>query len=57
VQRYLNEALETLAAQQIFFRNPEWLAKQPASDLAVLHGVSADKVIRILEAAENARSE
>ncbi|MBI4916861.1 MAG: helix-turn-helix domain-containing protein [Acidobacteria bacterium] len=53
---YLAETLTTLAAQQRHFRDPEWLKKQPAHELAVLHGVSADKAIRILEAAEAATS-
>ena len=55
LSKYLGEALETLAAQQRFFRDPEWLKKQSASEIAILHGVTADKCIRLLEAAENAR--
>lgn len=47
---YLTETLVTLAAQQRQFRDADWLAKQPANELAVLHGVSADKSIRLLEA-------
>lgn len=47
---YLDETLTTLAAQQRFFRNEDWLAKQPANELAVLHGVSCDKAVRLLEA-------
>ena len=54
VGEYLRENLTTLAAQQKFFRDPDWLKRQSASDLAVLHGVAADKAIRLLEAAEAA---
>ena len=49
---YLQENLITLAAQSRFFRDFDWLKKQSASDLAVLHGVAADKAIRILAAFE-----
>jgi hypothetical protein len=54
---YLQETLTTLAVQQRHFRDPKWLGQQPASDLAVLHGVSADKAVRILEAAERANGQ
>lgn len=47
---YLSAALDTLTAQVRFFADEEWLRKQPASELAVLHGVTADKTIRLLEA-------
>lgn len=47
---YLGEIFVTLKAQQQTFRDPKWLDKQPASELAVLHGVLCDKGIRILEA-------
>ena len=47
---YLKETLITVTAQQRHFRNEEWLNKQDASELAVLHGVSVDKSIRLLEA-------
>ena len=46
---YLEINLETLKVQQIAFRNEEWLIKQSASEVAVLHGVSFDKAIRLLE--------
>ncbi len=36
-------------------RDPEYIKKQPASEIAVLLGVVADKAFRILEAAEVAR--
>lgn len=51
---YLRETLTTLAVQQRHFRDIEWLRKQPASELAVLHGISVDKALRLLEAAEAA---
>jgi len=46
---YLEINLETLKIQQLAFRNEEWLAKQSASEVAVLHGVSFDKAVRLLE--------
>ncbi len=33
-----------------FFRDEDWLYKQDASELTVLHGVVSDKTIRLLEA-------
>lgn len=47
---YLEEGLITLQEQVKVFRNEEWIKKQGASELAVLHGVIADKQIRLLEA-------
>ncbi len=47
---YLRETLTTLKEQAVHFRNLEWLEKQSASELAVLHGVQTDKAIRLLEA-------
>lgn len=49
---YLRETLVTLQVQQQHFRDLDWLSRQDASDLAILHGVSTDKAIRLLEAAE-----
>ena len=46
---YLRAALRTLCVQQEMFSDQTYLRKQPASELAVLHGVIADKAIRILE--------
>lgn len=46
---YVSENLVTLREQAKFFRNPEWLKHQEASELAVLHGVLTDKSIRLLE--------
>jgi len=50
LQGYVEENLVTLREQSVFFRDKQWLHKQPASELAVLHGVLADKTVRILEA-------
>ena len=50
--QYVECNLLTLQAQSVHFRNPAWLGRQGASDLAMLHGVLADKTLRILEAAE-----
>lgn len=47
---YLSTSLETLEAQARMFKNEEWLRKQNAADVAVLHGVVTDKAIRLLEA-------
>ena len=52
VADYLRESLITLKTQVVSFRDVAWLLKQPASELAVLHGVVADKTIRILSAIE-----
>jgi len=51
---YLKETLSTLTVQARFFRNETWLRKQNAAELAVLHGVQADKAFSILEAIERA---
>ena len=47
---YVQDLLFTLRAQQAVFRDETWLRKQSASEVAVLHGVLADKGIRLLEA-------
>lgn len=57
IDLYIKESLETLAVQQRHFRDPKWLERQSASELAVLHGVTADKTIRILQAIEDAHRE
>ncbi len=46
---YLVSTLETLKAQQVVFADRAWLEKQSASEAAILHGVLADKTIRLLE--------
>lgn len=47
---YLTEGLTTLREQAKVFRDTDWLKQQSAAELAVLHGVIADKQIRLLEA-------
>ena len=47
---YLREILNALRLQAIQFGKATWLNSQNAADLAVLHGVAADKAIRIIEA-------
>lgn len=43
-------ALEATRALANVFADPTWIAKQGASELAVLYGVISDKTYRILEA-------
>lgn len=47
---YLRANLTTLEAQAVVFRDADWLKKQDAAGLAVLHGVLTDKAVRLLEA-------
>lgn len=47
---YLRESLHALRIQAAHFGKTAWLDNQNASDLAVLHGVAADKALRIIEA-------
>ena len=47
---YLAVSLATLKKQSEFFADETWLKKQDASSAAVLHGVLADKTVRLLEA-------
>jgi len=49
---YIEETLATLIAQQKAFRHEEWIHQQSAAEAATLHGISVDKVVRILEALE-----
>lgn len=50
---YLEANLTTLKTQSEKFGDVDWIDKQPASEMAVLHGVVADKTVRILEALGN----
>ncbi len=50
ILEYLAVSLSTLKKQAEFFADETWLRKQDASSVAVLHGVLADKAIRLLEA-------
>src|ERR1043165_4338797 len=45
---YLTETLVTLKEQTILARERDYVTKQPAGELAVLHGVMADKAVRLL---------
>lgn len=47
---YVQECLKTLRAQVKAVADETWIKQQPASEIAVLHGVIADKTIRLLEA-------
>lgn len=47
---YLHAMLKTLKVQAEQFGDKEWLKKERADSLAVLHGVSVDKAVRLLEA-------
>lgn len=47
---YLEAMLGTLKVQAEHFGDKKWLDKQHAESLAVLHGVSVDKAVRLLEA-------
>jgi transposase-like protein len=49
---YLRTILKSLRVQAEFFSDKNWLKKQQANELAVLHGVTTDKAIRLLEALE-----
>lgn len=53
VARYLAAGLEALEAQARLFGDADWAKRQPAGELAVLHGVLADKLIRVLAALES----
>ena len=53
---YMVAALDTLRAQLIVMGDPEWLRKQSAADLAVLAGVQVDKLMRMFEALDRAKS-
>jgi transposase-like protein len=51
---YLSKTLDALAVQAELFGDETYLRGQPVSDLAVLHGIQADKAVRLLEAIERA---
>lgn len=55
--RFLTCELEALIAQAKVFADAEWLKKQPASEIAILHGVGADKAFRLLEALDSGPAE
>lgn len=47
---YLEANLQALTAQAYVASQPEYIDRQPADGLAILHGVMSDKSIRLLEA-------
>jgi transposase-like protein len=49
---YLAGGLDSLTAQTKAFADSTWLRQQSARDLALLHGISFDKVFRVLAAVE-----
>jgi hypothetical protein len=53
---YLTSNLNALQAQARIASEDEYLRQQSADKLAVLHGVMADKSVRLLEAIERARA-
>lgn len=54
VYGYLETNLRALATQAQFSCDEDWLRKQDADSLAILHGVLADKAVRLLAALEPA---
>jgi transposase-like protein len=50
VMTYLEASLQALSAQAYVASQPEYIERQPAGELAILHGVMADKSVRLLEA-------
>lgn len=54
VYGYLLRSLTALHKQAEVASDSEYLQKQPASELATLHGVMADKTVRLLEACSRA---
>ena len=47
---YLEASLQALTAQAYVISQPEYIERQPAGELAILHGVVADKAVRLLDA-------
>jgi transposase-like protein len=50
VAAYLEANLQALTSQAYVVSQPEYIERQPAEGVAILHGVMADKSIRLLEA-------
>lgn len=48
--QYLRSNLEAQQVQTEFFKDKNWLRKQSASELGVLHGILNDKSNRLIEA-------
>jgi hypothetical protein len=47
---YMKTGLAALQKQAEIASDPAYIQKQPAGELATLHGVMADKLVRLLEA-------
>jgi len=47
---YLEASFQALIAQAHVISQPEYIDRQPAGELAILHGVVADKAIRLVDA-------
>lgn len=56
MMEYLEASLNALAAQAYVTSDPNYIVKQPADQLAILHGVIADKSIRLVEALHRSES-
>lgn len=54
---YLEANLQALTAQAYVSSDPEYINRQPADGLAILHGVMADKSVRLLEALHGSQAE
>ena len=54
---YLKANLNALRVQSELFADKDWLKRQNAADIAVLHGVATDKAVRLLEAAQAANEQ
>lgn len=57
VMDYVSTNLRTLKAQSIEVGRADYIKNQSASEIAVLHGVLADKTVRILAALEPEESD
>lgn len=53
VYDYLVQNLETLRTQSKIMSDESYIKKQPAGEMATLHGVMADKTVRLLEVTTN----
>ena len=47
---YVTESLTALRSQVKVFGDPDWIKKQSAHEMGVLHGIMTDKAMRLLEA-------
>ena len=50
IDEMIQANIQTLVEQVRFFRDTDWLKSQTAGELAILHGVIADKTVRLLAA-------